>query len=171
MAGVATQQELGPCLIADTERCCITNQMNLVRGRPMKRPILFGLLGVASTISVAAATPLPPHSKAATRPIKLEGMSYTHARPIILKFGWKPLRGNCGGGGATDTICKEYPEVGNCSGTGMAFCDMTFVRRARCLTVITAGGPPDTDEHEHAVVRDVLFGPGPCSKDPNEGKL
>jgi hypothetical protein len=96
-----------------------------------------------------------------TKPAKLEGMAYPKARRVILGYGWKPVSGNCGGGGTTESICKKFPEIGNCSGTGVGFCDMLFVRKRRCLSIVTVGGPPPD-----AVVRDVVFSAGPCSKNP-----
>lgn len=102
---------------------------------------------------------------------KLEGMSYGRARTIILEYGWKPAPGECVGGAMDYSTCKRFPEIGNCSGTGLGFCDMTFVRKDRCLSLVTVGGAPGDDEDSEPVVRDVRFSRGPCQKDPNEGKL
>lgn len=88
-------------------------------------------------------------------------MAYSKARRIILGYGWKPVYGNCSGGGTTASICKKFPEIDNCSGTGVGFCDMLFVRKQRCLSLVTVGGPPPD-----AVVRDVAFSAAPCPKNP-----
>jgi hypothetical protein len=98
-----------------------------------------------------------------TTTTELEGMVYVKARPIILSYGWQPLAGPCGG--ANKSTCTDFPEVGNCSGTGVGFCDMNFARRDRCLVVITVGGEPTSDNRDYTVIRDVLFSAGPCSKD------
>ena len=95
---------------------------------------------------------------------RLEGMTYVKARQVVLSFGWHPLIGGCSGGGTDEQTCARYPEIGNCSGTGIGFCDMTFFRRDRCLILVTVGGSNMGD----ATVRDVQFRRGPCSKDPNE---
>lgn len=102
--------------------------------------------------------------KAIAKPMKLEGSSYLAARRTILAFGWQPLGGNCSGGGSSETTCQAFPEIGNCSGSGTGLCDMTFVRRDRCLVVITVGGAPSTNDNREPIVRDIAFGRGPCSK-------
>jgi len=99
------------------------------------------------------------------KPFKLEGMDYRAARKAILAYGWKPLEGDCGGGGTDSSTCAAYPEIGNCSGTGVGFCDMTFVKGARCLIVVTVGGAPQATLRRGPIVRDVQFRRGPCSKD------
>lgn len=106
---------------------------------------------------------------AAPKPARLEGIPYARARTIILGYGWKPLPGYCEGGGTSDSICGQFPEIGNCSGTGVGFCDMTFIRNERCLTLVTVGGAPAIGEESEPVIRDVEFSRGPCSKDPNKG--
>ncbi len=97
---------------------------------------------------------------------RLEDMDYLEARKIILGFGWVPLGGKCQGV-MSDESCRQFPELGNCSGTGLGFCDMTFRRADRCLTVVTTGGEPSRDNESSAQVDWVRFYGGPCSKDPN----
>ena len=99
--------------------------------------------------------------------IRLEGMEYLQARRIVLGYGWEPLPGDCRGGGTSDEICAQFPEIGNCSGVGVGFCDMTFVRRDRCLRLVTIGGAPDGSPGD-TTVRDVRFARAPCPKDPND---
>ena len=114
-------------------------------------------------VAAMAVLLLPPQSAlAAKRPTKLEGMVYVKARPIILGYGWRPLPGDCGG--ADQLTCARYPEIGNCSGTGVGFCDMTFTRRSRCLVIVTVGGEPRADKRGEPTVRDLQFRVGPCSK-------
>lgn len=96
---------------------------------------------------------------------KLEGMNYLAARKIVLSFGWKALGGPCEGM-VDDQTCRRFPEIGNCSGTGLGFCDMHFVRKQRCLDLVTTEGAPN-DANNTTQVRDVTFSSGPCAKDPN----
>ena len=113
-------------------------------------------------VAAMAALFLLPKSAPAAKPTKLEGMVYVKARPVILGYGWKPLHGDCGG--ADKATCANYPEVGNCSAGGYGFCDMTFIRRNRCLVVVTVGGEPQTNKRGEPVVHDVQFRVSPCSK-------
>lgn len=91
-------------------------------------------------------------------------MEYFNARKIILSYGWEPLGGPCQGAGIDEEVCRAFPEVGNCSGTGVGFCDMHFARKDRCLDVVTTGGAPSNDGPGDTSVRDVAFGSAPCSK-------
>ncbi len=133
---------------------------------------LFAFLGLAlAAHSFAYGTGAPsPRPDATTRPAKLEGMTYVRARQVILSYGWYPLRGNCGGGGAGVLTCRQYPEIGNCSGSSPGYCDMTFVRKSRCLTIVTVGGAP-VGRGGDTVIESVMFSRGRCSKEPNEGTL
>jgi hypothetical protein len=122
------------------------------------------LLGLIAAILLTFSLPnltfsSPAVAASKTEPPPLEGMTYPKARRVILGYGWKPKSGNCNAG-TTAGLCKKYPEVGNCSGTGAGYCDMTFTRKRRCLRIITAGGPPG----DGAVVLDVIFSAAPCSK-------
>lgn len=101
--------------------------------------------------------------------VRLEDMAYSDAREVILSLGWSPLEGPCMGGGAGEATCSDFPEIGNCSGTGVGYCDMTFRREDRCLTVVTTGGAPDRTDPEGVAVEWVRFSKAPCSKDPNGG--
>ena len=81
---------------------------------------------------------------APAKPIKLEGMEYLAAQKIILGYGWKPVKGDFEGGGATSQTCAQFPELDNCECCGVGHCDMLFDKPDQCLTlrVITIGGPP-----------------------------
>ena len=119
------------------------------------------------------ATSLGPDDGITERPrepAKLEGMDYSKARRTIVGYGWTPTPGECVQG-TSEQACKSFPEIGNCSGTGLGFCDMNFTRRDRCLSVVTTGGPPDGALDGEPSIRDVRFYRGPCHKDPNEGRL
>ena len=96
---------------------------------------------------------------------RLEEMNYLDARKAILARGWQPLDGPCEG--IPDRVCADFPEIGNCMGTGLGFCDMTFRRGDRCLTVVTTDGWPDRAEPDGTPVDWVRFSKGPCAKDPN----
>jgi hypothetical protein len=126
------------------------------RGLLITVGFLLALSPVGMSVQSASAA-------SAVKPAKLEGMSYPKARRVVLSYGWKPLLGECIGGGTSDDICKRYPEIGNCSGTGLGFCDLYFINKnnkKRCLTLITVGGPPGAD----SVVQDVIFSNAPCQK-------
>jgi hypothetical protein len=75
-------------------------------------------------------------------PAKLEGMEYLRAREIILGYGWRPRAGECRNSGEAERNCARYPEISVCSGTGLGYCAMTFVKTGRCLVVTTIGGVP-----------------------------
>lgn len=98
---------------------------------------------------------------------RLEDMDYLAAREVIVGLGWQPLGGPCEGL-TNDAVCAEFPEIGNCSGTGLGYCDMTFRRADRCLVVVTTGGSPDRSQPRGTSVDWVRFYRAPCAKDPNE---
>ena len=123
------------------------------------------MLAMASAILIIQPFSGPVHAQSVKKPGKLEGKDYLTARKAILSYGWTPLQGDCSGGGTDNDTCATYPEIGNCSGTGVGFCDMTFVRRDRCLIVVTVGGEPKATRRGEPKVRDVQFRRGPCSKD------
>jgi hypothetical protein len=118
-------------------------------------------------LAAAAALVFPQIASAASpkKGAKLEGMEYLKARHIILGYGWTPFSGNCSGPDVSNRTCASYPEVGNCTGVGVGLCDMTFVRRNRCLELVTIGGAPQ-DKPGDTVVRDVTFRHAPCPKNP-----
>lgn len=97
---------------------------------------------------------------------RLEDMDYLEARKVILALGWQPLGGPCEG--VSQATCTGFPEIGNCSGTGLGYCDMTFRRADRCLVVVTTGGSPDRSGPGGTSVDWVRFYKAPCAKDPNE---
>ena len=88
----------------------------------------------AGSDATLAATSAPP--------AKLEGLPYIEARRIVLGYGWTAHDGACGGGGTSPALCRSFPEIGNCSGVGQGFCDMSFDKPGRCLSIVTAGGQP-----------------------------
>jgi hypothetical protein len=95
------------------------------------------------------------------RPAKLEGMEYLEARKVILGFGWRPSSGDCSGPDVDERTCAKYPEIDTCTGVGIGLCGMKFVRRNRCLVLITIGGAPQRQAGD-TLVRDVTFLRGPC---------
>lgn len=98
---------------------------------------------------------------APTRAPRLERMAYPAARTIILRNGWTPLAGDCEV--RTAGTCGRLPEIGSCSAVAPGFCGMVFMRRSRCLYVVTTGGAPDGVGAD-ARVKSVTFRNGPCGK-------
>jgi hypothetical protein len=97
---------------------------------------------------------------------RLEEMNYLDARKVIIRLGWQPLDGNCDA--ISQATCIDFPEIGNCSGTGLGFCDMHFRRGKRCLTIVTTGDTPDRAQPDRTSVEWVRFTKAPCAKDPGE---
>jgi len=92
-------------------------------------------------------------------------MNYVPARRIILSYGWVPAAGPCFG--VTASECASFPEIDSCSCCDRAPCAMQFIRRNRCLTILTEVGPPDAaveDGDAHIVY--VSFRRHHCSKSP-----
>ena len=97
----------------------------------------------------------------ASRLLRLEDMEYLAAHKIITGDGWRPVAGRCEGV-VDPATCQAFPEIGNCSGNGVGYCDMAFSRKTQCLIVVTTGGAPQISEN-HAQVRDVSFRSPPCA--------
>jgi hypothetical protein len=114
-------------------------------------------------LALATALLMAPQPVPAKKPTKLEDMEYLRARKIILRSGWVPVLGECRGPDVNDHTCATYPEVGNCTGVGIGYCDMTFRRGEQCLYLVTIGGAPQ-DKPGDTEVRDVRFSRGQCVK-------
>lgn len=113
------------------------------------------LMWAALTIIAAAVTAAAPAAG------RLEGQPYDGARTTILRLGWKPVAGSCGGASVQPGDCRRYPELRSCTGVGEGLCTMQFTRKARCLVITTTGdvpGNPDNDTR----VRNVGFPRGRC---------
>lgn len=95
---------------------------------------------------------------------RLEGMDYFSARKIVLRYGWEPIAGACEGAGTAEDICRRFPEISYCQGTGTAFCDMQFGQRGQCLRIVTSGGAPDPSGPGDTHVETVTFLRGPCAE-------
>lgn len=104
-----------------------------------------------------------PRAQASNSRTNLEDLEYEEARRLILRYGWKPTSGECGGGGAGDIVCKQYPEINNCSGVNSGYCDMSFSKKGRCLTIVTVGGPPLYRRNNDTVVERVKFHKVSCT--------
>ena len=97
-------------------------------------------------------------SLANSLPINIKAdMPYPEARSLLVQDGWKPAVMYRKADGSpscwTDTLGEawrdsyqescQYPEIDNCSGTGLGFCAMMyFDGKDQCLRVITANGHP-----------------------------
>jgi hypothetical protein len=109
-----------------------------VKGKTFKTG---ALLSFAIGVALLAAAP-PVHSEAPVDWQELVGMRYLAARKVILSHGWRPSHGECQG---IAVDCRQFPEINTCSGVELGLCGMHFVRRNRCLTVTTVGGPPSRE--------------------------
>jgi hypothetical protein len=121
---------------------------------------LVSLAAAGAAMMVHAPTAMAA-GKPLTTPAKLEGMEYLKARKVILSYGWMPSPGECSGPDVSDQTCSQYPEIDNCTGVGIGLCGMDFVRRDRCLVLVTIGGAPQSQPGD-TLVRDVSFLRGPC---------
>lgn len=119
----------------------------------------------AITLALVMALASMPQPAASAKPARLENMEYLKARKVILSYGWAPVRGDCSGPDVDDHICATYPEIGNCTGVGIGYCDMTFKRGTQCLSLVTIGGAPQ-DRPADTEVRDVSFWRSRCAKNP-----
>ena len=124
--------------------------------------------GIREACDIAASErPLRAIFGVADTAPRLEEMNYLDARKAIIRLGWQPLDGPCDA--ISQTTCTDFPEIGNCSGTGLGFCDMHFRRGKRCLMVVTTGDAPDRSTPDRTSVEWVRFTEAPCAKDPNAG--
>jgi hypothetical protein len=135
------------------------------RNVPMNK--LFFVLMAAALSALAQPFPLDVANASAptSRPPRLEGMNYLRARRIVMSYGWVPAAGPCFG--VTASECTSFPEIDSCSCCGRAPCAMLFIRRNRCLSILTEVGPPDPaveDGDTHVVY--VSFRGHHCSKSP-----
>lgn len=123
----------------------------------------FLALGAAALAGLSQPGPLDMANAAAprSRPLRLEGMDYLPARRIILGYGWQPMVGPCEA--IDDSECAAFPEIDTCSGVWPGYFHMVFMRRNRCLDVVTRGGEPEAgQEQSDTIVRDVSFLHGRC---------
>jgi len=94
--------------------------------------------------------------------LKLEGMNYHSARNIILSYGWSPLLSPCEQ--ISSNTCSQFPEIGSCSGVDPGYCSMVFIKKDRCLYVVTVGGEPEADRDGETRIKTVTFRSSPCLK-------
>jgi len=94
----------------------------------MKLKILAtSLLWWASSISSAADVPIK------------EGMSFTQARKVLIKNGWKPNPTYSGEFGIESIIQRKgFNEIESCT-EGVRFCSFNYIKNGDCLGVGTVG--------------------------------
>ena len=93
-----------------------------------------------------------------------EGQPYLTLRDAMLEDGWTPVAGACQG--VFDVPCEDFPEIENCTGTGLGFCDMTFERNQSCLSVVITDGPPSLEDRQDAPVYSTRKYAKPCRSNP-----
>jgi hypothetical protein len=100
------------------------------------------LVRAGDTVSVTLPAAEEPVCNGTTTVPAIEDLPINEARALLLSFGWQPVPGDPaqqGLGWAKDIAAAGVPEVGDCSGTGLAFCAFRYSGAAGDLTVITAG--------------------------------
>ncbi len=101
----------------------------------MKKVIPFSF--VFSFLFLLKSTPII----ALPLPSFYQGMPYGEARQKMLELGWQvPLINNSQDCQSMVEICKNYPEVEACSGTGLGFCLFVFTDSNGKRFKITTGG-------------------------------
>jgi hypothetical protein len=97
---------------------------------------------INSLLMMAIGTELP--LLALPIPAFYQGMPYSEAREKMLDLGWQvPIVNYSCVDKVFKHICNQYPEVDDCSGTGMGFCLFNFTdSNGKVLTITTAGQDP-----------------------------
>jgi hypothetical protein len=90
--------------------------------------ILWGMTGF-STEALAAPSAAFDHK------------AYKVVRRELLRLGYQPLRFKRDANPCPDgqSVCRLYPEVISCSGTGLAACEFAWTRQGTYYTVSTVG--------------------------------
>jgi hypothetical protein len=76
-----------------------------------------------------------------------QGMSYGKARKEMLELGWQVpvINYECQSEdwSGDPAICRKYPEVEDCAGTGFGFCNFIFIdKNGNKFKITTAGDEP-----------------------------
>ncbi len=97
---------------------------------------IFSLLAIFTELPILAL-PLPSF---------YQGMPYSEARAKMLDLGWQvPVVNYSKTCEFIKEICNQYPEVDDCSGTGMGFCLFIFTdSNGKRFIITTAGQDPLT---------------------------
>jgi hypothetical protein len=119
--------------------------------------VYFGISVCALCVVVTAHA----SSRSSGQAHNLEHMDYASARKVILADGWSPVLGHCEQ--VSKDTCARFPEIDSCSGVGLGYCGMVFVKQRKCLYVVTTGGQPDGGG-KYLTVETVTFRHGQCSK-------
>jgi hypothetical protein len=116
------------------------------------------VLGASAAIAAPMTTPATPTKIVDARsslPLKT-GMSYETARRVILKAGWQPnLTGekNLGDRRVKALYDAGYPEVEDCSGTGLAPCLFTFTNARGEMLSVSTNTSRENNGRENNVLR------------------
>lgn len=110
----------------------------------MKKVLLAGVFAVVAMVATAADAALPIR----------DGMAYGTARARLKAVGIKPIKvrrteDNSFACRSHPGWCKRWPELEDCTGAGVALCNMLFrMPSGRTLTVtVTGEGPPVVTGH------------------------
>lgn len=96
--------------------------------------LLLSFLGICKEFTVLAL-PIPSFYK---------GMPYSEGRKKMLDLGWQvPVINYSENCEFMQEICSKYPEVDDCSGTGLGFCLFIFTdSNGKRFKITTAGRDP-----------------------------
>jgi hypothetical protein len=101
---------------------------------PTKNPssASSGPVSVAPTANTAVSTSVQ-------MPVFAADESYTTIREKLISAGWAPFHApdadTCS---ETDMRCKDRPEMKNCSGIGLAYCEFLWKKEGKLLRIYTA---------------------------------
>lgn len=99
--------------------------------KSLLRFLVFSVLTVFTDSSILAL-PIPSF---------YQGMPYSEARTKMLHLGWQvPIVNYSEQCEWMEEICSKYPEVDDCSGTGMGFCNFIFTDSSGKRFIITTAG-------------------------------
>ncbi len=106
------------------------------------------LLAQDGRLSLAVLPPLDSYCGGKAQVPRLESLDLPEARKRLLAQGWRPrtVGAREGEDGIRDALVRGgYPEVEECSGTGMGYCNFLYENAAGANLTLTTGGESDPE--------------------------